>query len=131
MVQSMKMADSTTVSNGHRGHGAQNRNGGTDTESGTAGTSSVFENPLVDKILANMTKEDREFYEDMGKQVYDKIKFEVVTEGMDGNEVPLEEVVANIRSALMSGLRPEDLEESEAAAMRTYYEGDTWKNEFS
>lgn len=94
-------------------------------------SSSAFENPVATRIFDGMSKEQREFYESMGREIYGKINFEVVTEGVDGSEVKLEEVVANIRSALISGLRPCDLEQSELAAMRTYYGDDSWKAEYS
>ena len=91
----------------------------------------VFDNPQAARALAGMSQDDQEFYKNMGKQIYDTINFEIVTEGSDGKEVSLEEVAANVRSALKSGLQIEDLDEGELAAMRTFYNGESWREEFT
>ena len=110
--------------------GGARAEGGAEGGARAEGGPSFFDSLQAERVLAGMSEDDREFYKNMGKKIYDTINFEIVTEGSDGKEVSLEEVAANVRSALKSGLRIEDLDEGELAAMRTFYDGESWKKEF-
>ena len=90
----------------------------------------LFNNPMVNSSLKNMTSEQVKYYRDEGKKMYADLP--------DDNEEPrkgevrvqcVNDAVLYIESGLRSGLLPSSLDDGEKTLMREIH-GDKWYTKF-
>lgn len=82
----------------------------------------LWDNPMVRAARAQMTPEQIEQYERIGREMYGTIDFENINESKAIDDT---DALEYIESALRSGLRPCDLEENERNFMENEY-GEQW-----
>jgi len=84
----------------------------------------LWNNPMVNNAMRNMSQEDLENFKKIGEQMYGNINF---TDGTIKNKVPppMEEAVAYVEEGIKSGILPEDLEEDEVHLLEDAY-GKEW-----
>ena len=81
----------------------------------------LFDNPYINNIKKNMSKEDIKKYEEIGKAMYNTMDFE------KGKPIGTEEPIENIKIQLRSGLHPSMLDEDEKKFMNEYGGKEWWK----
>ena len=86
----------------------------------------LFDNPMIQQIKDGMSKEDREHYEKVGKELYDSINFE--TMGTE-NDDTINEVLMQLRIMIESGMHPSYLTYEEKNFL-VHYMGKEWYKEF-
>ena len=84
----------------------------------------LFNNPMVNNALKDMTPEQLEEYKRFGENLYGNINFSD-NKIINNLPPPLEESVAYIEEGLKSGLMPGDLTEDEVAVLTQAY-GEEW-----
>lgn len=82
----------------------------------------LWDNPMVREARKNMTPEQLEQYERLGREMYGTLDFENVSESKVQDDI---DAVKYIESALRAGLRPCDLEDNEKTFMENRY-GENW-----
>lgn len=86
----------------------------------------LWNNPMVRAAREQMTPEQVEQYERLGREMYGTLDFENISESKAQDDMDAEKYIV---SALNSGLRPCDLEEHERDFMATRH-GEAWFERF-
>ena len=86
--------------------------------------SDLFNNPLVNNALREMTPEQIKEYKKFGESIYGKINFED-SKIINSMPPPMAESVAYIEEGIKSGLLAEDLSEDEVVLLQQAY-GEEW-----
>jgi hypothetical protein len=91
--------------------------------------SDLFNNPMVNNALKNMSKEELENYKKIGEQMYGNIDF--VDSKIIKNNLPppVAEAIAYVEEGIKSGLMPVDLEEDEVIMLTKAY-GTEWYEKY-
>jgi len=91
----------------------------------------LFDDKELKKIVDNLSKEDKERYEKIGKEMYDSINFDDINS--QGNSTDHEKVnienVAQLRLMLQSGIHPSYLNNQEKDLLKNNF-GDKWYEEY-
>lgn len=83
----------------------------------------LFDNPMVQQIRDEMTPEEREKYDKIGKEMYEQINFETGT--IEGE---IDDVLAQLKGMLQSGIHPSDLTYEEKIFSNTTWEKNGFVN---
>lgn len=86
----------------------------------------LWNNPMVRSARAQMTPEQIENYERLGREMYGTVDFENITESKAQDDF---DALEYIEASLRSGLRPCDLDNDEKAFMESQY-GETWYEQY-
>ena len=84
----------------------------------------LFNNPMVNNALKDMSPEQLEGYKKFGENLYGNINFQD-SKIINNLPPPMAESVAYVEEGLKSGLAPEDLTEDEVALLTQAY-GEKW-----
>lgn len=84
----------------------------------------LFDNPMIQQIRDEMSPEEREKYDKIGKDLYEQINFETGT--IEGE---VDDVLAQLKDMLHSGIHPSDLTYEEKNFLE-HYMGKEWFHEF-
>ena len=84
----------------------------------------LFDNPMVQQIRDEMSPEDREKYDKIGKELYEQINFE--TGEIEGQ---IDDVLTQLKDMLRSGIHPSDLTYEEKNFLE-HYMGKKWFEDF-
>lgn len=91
--------------------------------------SNLFDNPMVKAAKKAMSEEQLKKFEDIGKEMYNNIDYELGV--IDGENYPrsVADSVFYITESIKSGLHPTDLPEEEKALLKEVY-GKEWYERF-
>jgi hypothetical protein len=91
-------------------------------------TYNLFDDPMINNAVKNLTPEQIEHYKMVGKEMYGSIDFE---QSKVLNKIPpyMDESLAYISSGLRSGILPKDLEKEEITVLEECY-GKEWYENF-
>lgn len=84
----------------------------------------LFDNPLVQQFKESLTPEERAKYEKIGNDLYNTINFET-----GETEETMQDVFAQLKAMLESGLHPSFLTYEEKSFMENYL-GKEWYSQF-
>ncbi len=89
---------------------------------------SLFSDPRWSSAKENMSKDDLNHYEQIGKQFHESINYTTGENTGVPIPQPISESISYIEMGLRSGLSPEDLDENEIKIMEEYLGTDWLKN---
>ena len=89
---------------------------------------SLFSDPRQSSAKENMSKDDLNHYEQIGKQFHESINYTTGENTGVPIPQPISESISYIEMGLRSGLSPEDLDENEIKIMEEYLGTDWLKN---
>lgn len=87
--------------------------------------SDLFNNPLVNRALKNMTPDQLNQYKEWGKYMYGNTDY--VSTQINGMAPEMEDAVAYIEEAIKSGISPQDLTEKEVQFLMDAFGPDWYK----
>lgn len=91
---------------------------------------SLFSDQRWDSAKQNMSKEDLEHYQEIGKQFHESINYTTGENTGVPIPQPISDSIAYIEMGLRSGLKPEDLDENEIKVMEEYL-GTNWSDKYA
>jgi hypothetical protein len=91
---------------------------------------SLFSDQRWESAKQNMSKEDLEHYQNIGKQFHESINYTTGENTGVPIPQPISESIAYIEMGLRSGLSPEDLDENEIKVMEEYL-GSNWADKYA
>lgn len=91
---------------------------------------SLFSDPRWESAKQNMSKDDLNHYEQIGKQFHESINYTTGENTGVPIPQPISESIAYIEMGLRSGLSPEDLDENEIKVMEEYL-GTDWTKKYA
>lgn len=90
---------------------------------------SLFSDQRWDSAKKNMSEEELEHYQKIGKQFHESINYNTGENTGVPIPQPISESIAYIEMGLRSGLKPDDLDENEILVMKEYL-GDDWHKKY-
>ena len=88
----------------------------------------MFDSPMFQKMIENLSDEDREKYKRIGEYMYNSVDYEK-NEILNKVKTPTEEILGYIELALQSGISIEDLEPEERQYMKDQF-GNKWYEKY-
>ena len=89
----------------------------------------LFNNPMVDSALNNMSHDQLRRYKELGEEMYSTVNH-VDSTLLNNLPPPLAESAAYIIEGLKSGLLPSDLDENEISIMEEAYGKNKWYTQY-